>query len=228
MATFLWVGIHALPWPRPDATLRPPWAIVSGPRIAVSTDPPRSVAPGMQLPASGVPAGLVVGWHGGIRPVEIDASMVANVLSTRLAPLVLDQSSIDLGQIMAASPATGRFVGVGMATLVIRAAGIYALTLRLQRSDAERLTCLQRLVFANPRVVSNLQLDLSGPTTLNFEPVSFALQPGLYPIAVAFGCWGNQQEGGAGTLNVMIRMPGEQGLRPARADEILRSAVIKR
>ena len=228
MATFLWVGVHAWPEPRPDATLQPPWAIASGPRIAVSTDPPRSVAPGMELPASGVPAGLVVGWLGGIQPVEINESMDANVLPTRLAPLVLDHSSIDLSQVVAASPATGRFVGVGMATLVIRAAGIYALTLRAQRSDAERLTCLHRLVFSNQRVVSNLQLGMSGPTTLNFEPISFALQPGLYPIAVAFGCWGNKQERGAGTLDVMIRAPGEQDLRPARADEILRSAVIKR
>ena len=181
----------------------------------------------MELPASGVPAGLVVGWRGGIQSVEIDATMDANVLPARLAPLILDQPSIDLGRIIAAGPATGRFVGVGMATLVVRTAGIYALTLRLQRSDAERVTCLQRLVFANQRVVSDFQIDLSGPTTLQFEPVSFALQPGLYSIAAAFGCWENQQEKGAGTVSVLIRHPGEQDLRPARADEILRSATAK-
>ena len=74
---------------------------------------------------------------------------------------------------------------------------------------------------------SNVQLDLSGPTTLRFEPVPFALQPGLYAIAVAFGCWDNRQERGAGTLTVLIRHPGEQALRPAGADEILRSAAAK-
>lgn len=225
LAALLWLGVHASSPPRPATAPLPPWAAPSGPRTAVSTDAPRAIAPGMELPASGLPAGLVAGWRGGIQPVEIGAAMDANVLPKRLAPLVLDEPSLDLQPIMKAGPAIGRFVGVGMATLVIHTAGIYALTLRLQRADTERLTCLQRLVFDNQRVVSNLELDLLGPATRNFEPVSFALQPGLYPIAAAFGCWADQQEKGAARLSVLIRHPGEQDFRPARADEILRSAV---
>ncbi len=195
--------------------------------MAVSTDPPRVVAPGMELPASGTPAGLVAGWQGGIQPIQIDATMDANVLPTRLASLTLDQPSLDLGRIIAAGPSTGRFVGFGVATLVVRTAGVYALTLRLQRADSERLTCMQRLIFANQRVVSNLTLNYAGPATLNFEPISFDLKPGLYPIGAVFGCWDDQREMGAATLEVMIRHPGEEGLRSARADEILRSAAVR-
>ena len=114
-----------------------------------------------------------------------------------------------------------------MAALVVRVPGIYALTLRVQRADTERVTCLQRLVFGNQRVVSNLQPAQSGPATLNFAPVWFDLRPGLYPIAAAFGCWNDQQEIGRGTLGVLIRHPGEQDVRPARADEILRSVAVK-
>jgi hypothetical protein len=224
VATLLWIGVHVLPSPLATMPL-PAWATVSGPHMAVSTEPPRAVSPRVELPASGVPAGLVAGWQGGIQPVEVDATMDAKVLPARLASLVFDEPSLDLARIMTAGPATGRFVGVGRATFVVRVAGTYALTLRLQRADAERLTCLQRLVFAEQRVVSRLQLDLAGPATLNFEPVSFMLQPGLYPIAVAFGCWNNLQEKGAGTLSVLVRHPGEQVFQPARADEILRSAV---
>ena len=54
------------------------------------------------LPAC--PPVLVVGWRGGIQSVEIDATMDANVLPARLAPLILDQPSIDLGRIIAAGP----------------------------------------------------------------------------------------------------------------------------
>jgi len=227
VAALVWGGVHSLAPPSSTQSSQAPWAVPSGPHLPASTDPPRPIAPGMALPDSGVPAGLVTGWRGTIQPVRIDEAMDFNVLSTRLAPLVLDDPSLDLGRVIAASPATGRFVGVGMATLVVRTAGIYGLTLRLERADSDRATCLQRLSLAKERVVSNVDVNLSGPATRRYEPVSFDLQPGLYPIAVAFGCWDSQQEKGAGTLSVMIRHPGEEDLRPARADEILRSEVTK-
>ena len=92
-----------------SGTSLPPWATVSGPPTAVGTDLPRVVAPGAELPAPGVPAGLLVGWRGGIQSVETNAAMDASVLSKSLAPLVLDDPSLDLARIMAAGPSTGRF-----------------------------------------------------------------------------------------------------------------------
>jgi hypothetical protein len=57
---------------------------------------------------------------------------------------------------------------------------------------------------------------------LTFEPVSFTLQPSLYPIAVAFGCWRDTQESGVGKATLLIRHAGHDDLQPARPDEILR------
>jgi hypothetical protein len=231
IAAALWAGVSAISQPHGAASPPPPWGTPSGPRgVAASTAAPRPVKPGMDLPAPGPdgrPAGLATGWQGGIQRVEMNAAVDANILPTRLAPLTFDDTSLDLGRIVAAGPASERFVGVGLASLAVRTPGTYALTLRIERDDADPATCLQRLVFANQRIVSNITLDLAGPKVLNFEPVSFTLQPGLYPIAVAFGCWRDTKEGGVGKAIVLIRHPDQDELRPARPDEILRAVSAK-
>ena len=223
VAVLAWAGMHAVP----PAPADPPaaWATPSGPRTAYATDAPRAVTPAAALPPAGpdgMPQGYRTGWQGGLQPVEIGAAMDADIKPTRLVPLATSNPSIDLAVIVAAAPANTRVAGVEFAVLAIRGAGTYQVTLRVTRTDAEPADCVTRLVFAGQRLVSNLTLDFNGPKTVTFEPAALELQPGLYPVAAAFGCWRGTKEGGSGRLEVMIRHPGEADTRPARADEILR------
>jgi hypothetical protein len=228
IAVAVWYAVpSATRSPRTPA-VPPPWAAVSRPNVALGTDAPRVVKPARELPSLGpnqLPAGFVMGWQGGIQPVEINGAMDANVLPRQIASLDFDMVTLPLDQITAASPGSGRFVGVGTANLAVRSAGIYELTLQVERHDTGVATCLQRLVFGGQRLVSNLDIDLNGPKTITYAPISFSLTPGLYPIAIAFGCWRGENEAGAGSATVLIRLPGQDRLRPAREDEILRPAA---
>lgn len=229
VAAAIWFGAPVLRQSQTEVNTPPPWATVTQREVPSSSEP-RAVSPGMSLPApgpQGIPVGFTTGWQGGIHAVELNATMNVSVLPTRLAPLTFEDTSLDLGQIIAAGPAVGRFVGVGTASVAIRTPGIYALALRTERDDADPATCLQRLIFAGQTVVNNLNIDFNGPKVLILEPATFMLQPGLYPIGAAFGCWRDTKEGGVGKVTVLIRHPGENELRSARPDEILRASSGK-
>ena len=225
IAASIWFAVSPTKGPPSTEAGLPPWAKVSKPPTVSSTDAPEIIEPRMELPPpgpNGIPAGFVTGWQGGIQPVEIDATMDADVLPTRIAQLDIDTADLPLDRIIAAGPESGRFVGVGTAALAVRSSGIYALTLRVEHDDGALASCLQRLVFGGKRLVSSLIIDMRGEKTTTYTPIAFSLTPGLYPIAVAFGCWNGQKETGAGHATVLIRHPGEDKLRPASPNEILR------
>ena len=225
IAAAIWFGAPELRQSRTEVNAPPPWATVTQ-QVVPNSSEPRAVAPGMSLPApgpQGIPVGFATGWQGGIHAVELNATMNVTVLPTRLDPLTFEDTSLELGQIISAGSATGRFVGVGTASLAIRTPGMYAIALRIERDDADPATCLERLAFAGQTVVNNLNIDLSGPKVVTFEPATFMLQPGLYPIGAAFGCWRDTKDGGVGKVTVLIRHPNEDELRAARPDEILRA-----
>ena len=137
IAAAIWLGAPLLRQSQTEVNGPPPWATVT-PRVVASSSEPRQVAPGMSLPApgpQGIPVGFATGWQGGIHAVELNATMNVNVLPTRLAPLTFEDTSLDLGKIIAAGPASGRFVGVGTASVAVRTPGIYALGLRVERDD---------------------------------------------------------------------------------------------
>jgi hypothetical protein len=147
----------------------------------------------------------------------------ANLLPTRLTTFSLVGSTFDMASILAAGPKDGPlYIGVGTAFLAIKTPGIYGLSARLARPAGQRANCLTRLVLGGRRVVSNLDIDLRDDVLKTFDPVRFDLQPGLYRIGLAFGCWHNQEATGPGAVTLMIAYPGEQNLVPARADDIVR------
>ena len=57
---------------------------------------------------------------------------------------------------------------------------------------------------------------------LSFDPHRLHLEPGLYDLSTVFGCWHDQQVLGPGRLTILIQAPGEQALRPAKPDELVR------
>lgn len=225
LAAALWAGVHAPGRTAAAIGQMPPWAHPHEPETIGNAGPKRAEQPAMPLPPNGtdgLPSGYATGWQGGVAPIEVSPTLAVNVLRTPLATFTLDQTTVDMAPILAAGPATGLFVGVGTASMAIRVPGDYALSVRIARSSAQSANCLARFAFAGHRLVSDLSVGMAGSESRSYEPVDFTLQPGLYRIGVAFGCWHERQAIGPGQLTVMIRHPGEQLPRPARPDEILR------
>ena len=225
VAAAVWAGMHMIGRPAEQAGSGLPWAHYVPPVAAAAAGMPIVALPDDTLPAiqaDGRPAGLTTGWKGQVLPVTVSAAFDVNVLPTPLATFSTDQAGIDLDRVVAAGPPGGLFVGEENALLVIRTAGVYALSIRLDRASDRSADCLQRFGFARRRLVSNLRLDVSGSYTHAYDPTPFDLRPGLYRISVAAGCWRARQAVGPGRLTVLIRHPGDQASSPARPDEILR------
>jgi hypothetical protein len=81
---------------------------------------------------------------------------------------------------------------------------------------------LLRLGFGPRRVVSEVELSIANDVSKTFDPAKFDLQPGLYSIGWAFGCWRDREVVGPGRMTVLLSHPGEPHLAPARSDEIVR------
>jgi hypothetical protein len=79
--------------------------------------------------------------------------------------------------------------------------------------------------FGPRKVVSNYALAFAGNKSKTFDAARFDLQPGLYPIGWALGCWRDQETVGPGRITVLISHPGDQTLQPARPDDIVRSEL---
>jgi hypothetical protein len=227
-ATGIWFMVHALPAPiaRPPDWAKPPLAAESW----STTGEPQIVQPARPLPPNSPTGGLrgyEAGWQATIHAVEISPTFNTEIKPTPLSAFFVDGSKIDLAQIIAAGPANTKFVGTGSGFLVIRTPGIYALSLRFERPPGPVADCLTRLGLGPRRVVSNYELADPGNDAKNFDAARFDLQPGLYPIGWALGCWRDQETVGPGRMTILISHPPDQALQPARSDDIVRPERIK-
>jgi hypothetical protein len=184
-----------------------------------------SVPPAGPLPATGADGMLVgyeTGWRVTAHPIEISQTMDVDIKTTALAGLNVAGTSVDMSDILLGGPSGVLFVADGIGALVIRTPGIYALAARLTRPTGERADCLVRLGFANRRVVSNLEINLAATFARDFGPGYFDLQPGLYLLSWAFGCWHDREMSGTGRLTILIGHPGSEVPEPLGPDEIVR------
>ncbi len=96
------------------------------------------------------------------------------------------------------------------------------------RTPAGRVAdCLVRLGFGPHRIVSNLEVGIADDVSKAFDAARFDLQPGLYLIGWAYGCWHDQEVTGPGRMVLLIGHPGERTLQPARPDDIVRAERIE-
>ncbi|ACB96368.1 hypothetical protein [Beijerinckia indica] len=228
LAAGIWIIVQALPV---TAVQPPNWG--KPPRTAdnwSTTDEPQTLAAARPIPPAGADGGLSgyeAGWRGTINPIEIKPTMDVDVKSTALSAFFLDGSKINMAQIIAAGPKNAPYVGLGNGFLVVRTPGVYALSIRLERPLGPVADCLTRLAFGPRRIVSNLILADPGNISKTYDAARFNLQPGLYPIAWAFGCWHDREVVGPGRITVLISHPGDQALQPALPDEIVRAERVK-
>jgi hypothetical protein len=167
-------------------------------------------------------AGYQTGWQGDIQPLRIEPTLDANVLPSVIGHFTLEQSVIPLARILDAGPQEGLFVGVAKTFLVIRAAGLYAISVRLARLGLQTANCLARVGISEHRLVRSMNLNAAGWAVLNYPATELRLEPGLFAVGVAVGCWSGNQMVGPGEATLMIRHPGEPALRPAGDDEVIR------
>ena len=222
LAAGLWAGVQELPH-APPAWATPhhrPERWQAGAGQAQPLQPARSLP---QADSNGVLAGYAPGWQVTARLITVSPTMDVDVKATPIGGMPYDGLVADLSQILARGPKGPLYVGTGEGFFVVRTPGTYAVTARFERPPAGTANCLTRIGFGTRRVVSVLTVDVSGGTDKVFDAARFDLQPGLYPIGWAFGCWQAQQVLGPGRLTVLIAHPGEDALKPARDDEIVRS-----
>lgn len=153
---------------------------------------------------------------------RVNPTMDVTVSPSPLTGFLLDGPRIEVAQLMAQKPEAPLYVGVGSGLLAVRTAGIYAVTARLERPAGPVAQCLTRLGFGPYRIVSNFGVDMVSDIATTFNVARFDLQPGLYPIEWAFGCWHEGAETALGRLTVLIGHPGEPAPVLARADDIVR------
>ena len=209
--------------PSPASGSNAPWAHWKG--AVVKQDQPITEAPTAPLPRldeTGWFAGIQPGWTGDIYAMSVDATLDINVLGTVLGSFTLDQPTIPLSRIIDAGPPTGLFVGGAKTFFVVQTAGLYAFSARLTRAGTQSVECLVRLLSHHHRLLSAVVLNAAGNAVLNFRPTEFRLEPGLFLLQVAVGCWRGDHMVGSGELTIMVRHPGEAALKPATADELTR------
>ena len=224
LAASVLAGLHQIA-PLTDASRDVvPWAHWSRPvplSEQVLTAQPTAALPSVDT--SGGFVGFLSGWQGTIQPMSVDATMDADISAAVIARFTLDQPTISLARILDAGPPAGLFVGAERGFIVIRTAGVYAFALRLQRSSPQSADCIVRFNTSRQRLVRNINLNTSGDAVLHYPAAEFQLEPGLYLVAVGVGCWRGDHMVGPGELTLLIRHPGDDVLRPARADEVIRA-----
>jgi hypothetical protein len=208
-----------------------PWAKLQAPEHwSTGPDQAQTVEPTRPLPPVGADGGLVgyePGWKVTTNPIQISLPLDVDVKPTPLTGFLLDGGRIDLARIIAEGPKNALYIGVGQGFLAARTAGVYALSIHVERPAGQVADCLMRLALGPRRIVSNEDVDSVGDVAKTFEAARFDLRPGLYPLGWAFGCWHDQAVIGPGRMTVLIARPGEQSLQPARPDDIVRPERIK-
>ncbi len=198
VAVALWGGVSEF---RALTYQPPPWATWSAPNMwSDGATRPQVLQPARPLPdigADGALVGYQPGWKVSARPIEVSPTMNVDVKTNALTGFVVSDPAIDMAQVIAGGPKDALFIGVGTGLFVVRETGIYTLSVRLERPFGPAVTCLTRLGFGPHRVSSNVTVNIAIGAK-DFALVPFDLQPGLYPIAWAFGCWRDQQTTGPG------------------------------
>lgn len=223
LAAAIWSVVPRGTRPSTVAGADAPWA--EWKRPVPQEEQPFTEAPSTPLPQRGADGKLVgfePGWRGAIHPMTVSVTMDADVSGSVVSRFTLDQPVIPLTRILDAGPPSGLFVGDMTGFVVVSTPGSYALSVRLARSSPQSANCLVRLGSARHRLLRNINMNVNGQAVLNYPLTEFQLQPGLFSVAVAAGCWRGDQMVGPGEVTLMIRHPGEDAPQPARADEVVR------
>ena len=225
VAALVWAGEQQLSAHAPLETpgSNAPWAQWTKP--VAQDGQPLTELPSAPLPrndATGRYVGLQPGWIGGIQPFTVDTTMEVNVAATSLGSFTLDQPAIPLTRILDAGPPTGLFIGTVRAFFAIQKGGLYAFSARLKRAGTQSANCIVRFGSTHHRILRNVVLNVAGDAVLNFPPTEFRLDPGLFLLGLAVGCWRGDLMAGPGEVTLMVRHPGDAAFKPATADEVLR------
>lgn len=225
VAGALWLALHPGAPPPPGA---PAWAKPTTPGMwNVADGKPQVVAPDAALPPREGQGwrGFVAGWQVFTRAAKVSPTMDVDVSTNPLSAYVIQGPTADMSDIVKNGPgdlaATPLYVATGGGAFVVTAAGEYSFALHVERPAGQRANCLQRFGFAGRRIVSNYDANLVGRFSKTSRPIPFALQPGLYRIGWAFGCWDGRTESDSGRITVLVRHPGDASLHPLGSDEII-------
>lgn len=225
-----WSGVQTLQSAAPPAPATPPppaWAVQHDTVWNESDGQPHVVQPTAPLPQPAEDGGLAgyrEGWRVTINPAVLTRAVDVDVKPTPLSGFTLEGAGIDMARLVAEGPRDALFAGIGTALLLAPTAGIYTLTARLERPAGRSAQCLSRIAFGQHRVLASLDINMVDDISKTFEPVRFELQPGLYRLQWAFGCWEGQQESRTGSLTLLVGHPGEAAPRPARPGDFVRPA----
>lgn len=229
VATALWAGVLALSGPKDHPSLQ--WAVPHGPKIwSTAANRPQKVQPAQPLLASGANgklAGYESGWQVTVNPIEMGANLDVDLKPNALKAFFLPGPDVDMAQMVKNGPPDSLYVGVGSGFLAIKTAGVYALSVGIERPASQVADCLLRLGLGPRRIVSVHEVGLVSDVSKRFEAAWFELEPGLYPIGWAFGCWHDHQVAGPGRMTLLIEHPGEPDLAPARPEDIVRPERVK-
>ena len=213
-------------------TYRPPaWAAVQRSTWNTDSDQPQMVQPDRLLPPAGPDGGLTgyeIGSRITVNPIEMNSQMEVDVKPTATSAFYLDGPTFDMKQIIGQGPQSALYAALGSSFLSIRTAGVYALSAKFERPAGSSADCLIRLGFGPRRIISNLEVGVVGDISKTFDAARFDLQAGLYRVGWAFSCWSGHELVDTGRMTLMVGHPGEPGLAPARADDIVRSERIER
>jgi len=197
-----------------------PWAKISATGL-VWTDPahPVTLAPAADLAAA---ARLRPGWTVLAMGMTLDASGTnADIEPPALSAFHHDGATLSMAEILAHGPEDRLFAAVGTGALRIDQPGQYGLALRLSRTDAQAANCSVRLAFGGKPVFRQGEVGLTAAISRTYGPAELSLTPGLYKMNVSLACWSDGKLSAPGEMTVLLRRPGEAGLMPLRAEDIL-------
>ena len=183
---------------------------------------PEATLPLPARDAGGGYRGFRAGWLGEVHPMTVDATRDANISEAALANFSIDQTDLALQRVVDAGPPSGLFAANALAFFVVPKAGVYGFSVRLARSGTQSADCVVRLNSKHHRMIRNLNIGTDGNAVLSYPETHFQIEPGLFGVVLAVGCWRGDHVLGDGDLTLMVRPPGEAGLRPAEAGELLR------
>jgi hypothetical protein len=218
----------ALPGAANPSAPPPPWAVPQSrpdlwPQDASEPLPVQAARPLPPITAAGALSGYIPGWRATLHQIVVKPALNVDLERDPLVGFVLDGSTIDMTRLIAEGPKGPPFAGTGAGFLAIKTAGVYALSARFDRSAGRVANCIVRLGFGGKRVVSVEEIGIANDVSKTYDPIRFNLQPGLYNIAWAFGCWHDAEMSPSGRMTVLVGHPDAHlQLSTARPDEIVR------
>jgi hypothetical protein len=224
LAALVWACIGAAQ----TTTYQPPaWAhfTAASNRDKGSPEAPLQTSPARPLPpfrADGSAIGYDSGWSMTANPVTISPTVNAEVSATPITGFTINEPTVTMARMLDEAPKDKPFVGVASGFLVIREPTTYGVFARFERPAGPVGNCLVRLSVNGRRIISNLMLNLAIRLKRDYPPTWFELQPGLYRIEWAFGCWNGNGTSDLGQISVMLVEPGGSPARPLQATEIVR------